>query len=59
MQQDYIRAKEAPSFLGVSKSTFYRYAKDTNFPKKIHIHGIVVYPKDELTQWIELHRVVE
>jgi len=57
MQNKYIRAKNAPELLGVSKSTFYRYSKDDNFPKKIRLHGAVVYKEDELVEWIESHKV--
>jgi prophage regulatory protein len=52
--QCILRPSQAAEFLSISRSTLWRFAKDSSFPKKIQM-GVksVGWRQHDLLQWIE------
>jgi predicted DNA-binding transcriptional regulator AlpA len=53
----YLRAKDAAKYLGVGRTTFYKWSKRDDFPKPIKMSEItILYKKNELDEWMEKRR---
>ena len=49
-EKKYMRAEEASQYLGVSKSTLYRWANSRVVPS-LRYGRVVLFNKDEIDRW--------
>lgn len=48
-----LRQSQILEVLGVSRTTFYRLRRDTDFPKPVRMLGLLRWRKDEVQAWID------